>query len=88
MMEASFTLLLMKSSVVTSPNGLVFLQFFSAPEIESPDRVRNIKTHLEKYPDIFPIITRTKDFGIDPILAVHDRDYVEYLRTIFDQWYS
>ena len=24
---------------------------------------------------------------MDPILAIHDRDYVEYLQTIFEQWY-
>ena len=36
----------------------------------------------------FPISLETKDFGVDPILAVHDADYVEYLQTIYPQWYG
>jgi len=27
-----------------------------------------------------------QDHGIDPILAVHDADYVDFLRTIHDEW--
>jgi len=63
-------------------------QFNSTIDIESPDRVKNIKSHLEKLPETFPFTTSVKDFGMDPILAIHDRDYVDYLQTIFDQWSS
>src|SRR5271154_2960155 len=81
-------LLHMKSLAVTLPNGLVCLPLLTWTDLESPDRVKNIKSHLEKFPDTFPITTSIKDFGMDPILAIHDRDYVEYLQTIFEQWYS
>ena len=84
----SFILLHMKSSAVTSQNGLVCLPLLLWTDLESPDRVKNIKSHLEKFPDTYPIITSIKDFGMDPILAIHDRDYVEYLQTIFEQWYT
>jgi hypothetical protein len=77
----------MKSSAATSQNGLVCLPLLAWTDLESPDRVKNIKFHLEKFPDTFPITTSIKDFGMDPILAIHDGDYVEYLQTIFGQWY-
>ena len=53
---------------------------------ESPERVKHIKSHLERFPEEFPVTTDTKDFGLDPILEVHDVDYVEYLQTIFLEW--
>jgi hypothetical protein len=49
--------------------------------------VKNIKAHLEKFPQDFPITTATKDYGLDPILAIHDVEYIEYLRTIFPEWH-
>jgi len=49
--------------------------------------VKQIKSHLEKFPEEFPITTHIKDFGLDPILEIHDPDYIEYLKTIFQQWY-
>jgi len=56
---------------------------------ESPDRVKAIKSHLEQFPNEFPILPKQvlKDFGIDPILVIHDARYVDYLRTIYQQWY-
>jgi acetoin utilization deacetylase AcuC-like enzyme len=54
--------------------------------VECPDRVKNIKSHLEKFPDEFPITDNTKDFGMEPILAIHDADYVTYLQTIYREW--
>ena len=54
--------------------------------VECPDRVKNIKSHLEKFPDEFPITEHTKDFGMGPILAIHDLDYVTYLQTIYGEW--
>jgi hypothetical protein len=29
-----------------------------------------------------------QDYGLDPILAIHDPQYVDYLRTIYPQWYG
>jgi len=29
-----------------------------------------------------------QDFGLDPILAVHDADYVAFLRTAWDRWFE
>jgi len=54
---------------------------------ESPDRVKHIKRHLDKFPNEFPISQEIQDFGLDPILAIHDIDYVNHLQTIFDEWY-
>jgi len=56
--------------------------------VESPERLKKIKAHLELFPEDFPIIRETQDYGLDPILAIHDADYVEYLQTIYPQWYS
>jgi acetoin utilization deacetylase AcuC-like enzyme len=53
---------------------------------ESPERVKHIKSHLERFPEEFPVTTVTKDFGLDPVLEVHDVDYIEYLQTIFHEW--
>ena len=60
--------------------------------LESPSRVKSIKKHLEKFSDAFPFVVAEeeggiKDFGMAPILKVHDTGYVNYLQTIFDEWY-
>ena len=48
--------------------------------------MKQIKSHLEKFPEDFPITHNSKDYGLDPILAIHDADYIEYLQTIFHLW--
>jgi acetoin utilization deacetylase AcuC-like enzyme len=59
---------------------------FSRFDVESPERVKHIKTHLEKFPDEFPITTKNNDYGVDPILEIHEKEYVEYLQTIYEEW--
>jgi len=33
-----------------------------------------------------PALGPAKDFGLEPLLAVHDPDYVEFLRTAHEEW--
>ena len=49
------------------------------PYAESADRVHSI---AHECGDPQP----ARDFGIDPILAVHDADYVAFLRTAHERW--
>jgi acetoin utilization deacetylase AcuC-like enzyme len=51
---------------------------------EIPDRVEQILYSLgkTKWAEIYPPV----DFGLDPILAIHDQAYVDFLRTAFDLW--
>jgi acetoin utilization deacetylase AcuC-like enzyme len=50
-----------------------------APYAEVPQRLHSIVEHCgEGYP--------AQDFGIEPILAVHDTDYVSFLRQAHDRW--
>jgi acetoin utilization deacetylase AcuC-like enzyme len=50
-----------------------------APFAETPDRGRSIVGACG------PALP-ARDFGLEPILAVHDRDYVEFLRQAHDLW--
>ena len=54
------------------------------PYLENPERMERILIELkdQNWVEILSPI----DFGLDPILAVHDGDYVEFLRTAFDEW--
>ncbi|MEM6474886.1 MAG: histone deacetylase family protein [Pseudomonadota bacterium] len=49
------------------------------PYAEVPTRLERIGTALGD-------IGEVTDHGMDPILAVHDADYVEFLRTAHDRW--
>ncbi len=51
-----------------------------APHAESPDRLASILDQCPAEP--------AQDFGIAPILAVHDPAYVEFLRDAFTQWHT
>ena len=58
------------------------------PYLESPDRLQKIKTALER-DDSFEIVLAQDDWPPDirdHILAVHTKDYLEYLETIYDEW--
>ena len=58
------------------------------PYLESPDRLQKIKTALEQ-DDSFELVLARDDWHPDVkdhILAVHAKDYVEYLETIYDEW--
>jgi acetoin utilization deacetylase AcuC-like enzyme len=76
------------SGHVTQWFGLSRTRDQEADFLESPSRVKSIKDHLERFPESFPFhAAGNRDFGMEPILAVHDPGYVNYLQTIFDEWY-
>lgn len=54
------------------------------PSFEHPGRAETILAAVaaSEGGDVSP----PEDFGIGPILAVHDRDYVEFLRGVWDRW--
>ena len=54
------------------------------PCFESPSRIENVVAALER--NGFAEPTPARDFGIEPVLRVHDAAYVEFLRTVFDRW--
>lgn len=54
------------------------------PYLENPDRVERILSVL-KTKD-WAEITAPEDFGLDPILAVHAAEYVDFLRTSYEEW--
>jgi len=54
------------------------------PYLENPDRIERILS-VVKTKD-WAEITPLEDFGLEPIIAVHDSDYVEFLRTAYEEW--
>ena len=85
--KVCFTLRRMKFLVVMLPSGSVIPPVeVGLIGLESPSRVKSIKQHLERFPRTFPFARQIKDYGMEPILAVHDAEYVNYLQTIFDEW--
>ena len=54
------------------------------PYLESPDRVERILSVLREQD--WAEILEPEDFGLEPINAVHDADYVEFLRTAYEEW--
>ena len=51
------------------------------PYLENPDRMERILSVLRKQ-DWVEILA-PEDFGLDPIIAVHDAGYVDFLRTAY-----
>jgi acetoin utilization deacetylase AcuC-like enzyme len=54
------------------------------PYLEKPDRMDRILTALE--PEEWAEIRTPADFGLDPILAVHDRKYIDFLASAWAEW--
>lgn len=54
------------------------------PYYENPDRVDRILTALKQTD--WADFSEPDDFGLDPILAVHDRDYIHFLASCWDEW--
>jgi len=54
------------------------------PYLENPDRMERILTAL-KLKD-WAELSEPEDFGLAPILAVHNADYVDFLRTAYNEW--
>jgi acetoin utilization deacetylase AcuC-like enzyme len=53
---------------------------------EVPERAEKILTALKA--DARFNILPPEDFGLDPILAVHDAEYIDFLRSAFHEWQS
>lgn len=54
------------------------------PYLESPERMGEILAALNN--EDWAHILEPDDFGLDPILSVHDADYVDFLRTAYEEW--
>ena len=54
------------------------------PYLENPDRAERILSMLRAKD--WAEITSPEEFGLEPILAVHDADYVDFLHTAYDEW--
>lgn len=52
---------------------------------ESPARLQSIKRFIDEHPDEFRV-SPPQDYSIEPILAVHEPDYVEFLAGIYRDW--
>ena len=54
------------------------------PYLENPDRMDRI---LEAFQQVDWVeLCEPKDFGLEPIYAVHDRDYVDFLVSCWTEW--
>lgn len=51
---------------------------------ENPDRIDRILAALK--PTDWANFKEPEDFGLDPILAVHDPDYIQFLASCWDEW--
>jgi acetoin utilization deacetylase AcuC-like enzyme len=54
------------------------------PYLENPDRMDKILTalHSESWEELH----EPTDFGLDPILAVHDKEYLDFLASAWTEW--
>jgi acetoin utilization deacetylase AcuC-like enzyme len=54
------------------------------PHFEVPERAERILAALKQtsWAEILP----PEDFGLDPVLAIHDSDYIDFLRTAYAEW--
>ncbi len=54
------------------------------PYLENPDRMDRILTALKK--TVWAEIVEPTDFGLSPIHAVHDKDYITFLASCWTEW--
>ncbi len=54
------------------------------PYLESPERMDRILHALQQTD--WTEIVEPKDFGLDPIYAVHDKDYIDFLASAWTEW--
>jgi len=54
------------------------------PYQETPDRMEQILSALKD--QAWADISAPEDFGLNPVLAVHQADYVDFLGTAFEEW--
>jgi len=62
----------------------VFEAGLRVPYLENPDRMDRILTALRKTD--WAEIIEPSDFGLDPILAVHEKAYIEFLASAWTEW--
>jgi acetoin utilization deacetylase AcuC-like enzyme len=67
-----------------SPPFEVFDGGIRVPYYENPDRMDRIVAALQKTD--WAEFAEPDDFGLDPILAVHDCDYLNFLASCWDEW--
>jgi acetoin utilization deacetylase AcuC-like enzyme len=67
-----------------APPFEVFEGGLRVPYLENPDRMDRILQALEQ--SDWAEIVEPKDFGLDPICAVHDRDYLDFLASAWTEW--
>lgn len=61
--------------------------YFSRGQMREPQEKPERLVELLKAPEALGLTVITaKDIGIEPILAVHDLDYVDFLKHSYDQW--
>ena len=54
------------------------------PYLENPERMDRILHALQQTD--WTEIVEPKDFGLDPIYAVHDKDYIDFLASAWTEW--
>ena len=54
------------------------------PYLENPDRIARILAALQR--TSWAEINDPRDFGLDPIYAVHDTEYVDFLASCWTEW--
>lgn len=54
------------------------------PYLENPDRMDRILKVLQRTD--WAQVCAPKDFGLDPIYAVHDQDYIDFLSSCWTEW--
>jgi len=62
----------------------VFEAGLRVPYLENPDRMDKILNVLRRVD--WAEIVEPDEFGLDPILAVHDKDYVDFLASAWTEW--
>jgi len=62
----------------------IFAGGFRTAYMENPDRMDRILNALRGTD--WADIAEPKDFGLDPIYAVHDKDYVDFLASAWTEW--
>ena len=67
-----------------APSFEVFDGGVRVPTFEVPERAMRILAALQKTD--WAEVCAPVDFGLDPILAVHDRDYVDFLASAWTEW--
>ncbi|RIA83728.1 Arginase/deacetylase [Glomus cerebriforme] len=55
--------------------------------LESPSRLIIINEHLQNLSSLSKFeFVLPSDYGLEPILSVHSKDYIEYLQTAYKEW--